>query len=183
MRFRPGESSLYHRHSVNTLYVTVYDTRVYDQTFGEASGVTHELPSGLCGCRPHGREPLIHRVCNDGEGLMHMIGPEHRKSPAVVADRMLEAPFHTLVADPFNGESIRCYQVDLQPGESTGLVDYHFSGLLVSLSDATLAIGDGRTTEVIALGPGTFIWHDGPIARQLRNLGKTRFRAVLGEWR
>ncbi|WP_020681333.1 hypothetical protein [Marinobacterium rhizophilum] len=183
VRFKPGEHSLYHRHSVDTLYVAVYDTRVFDQTYGADHGVTHELPAGLCGCRPHGREPLIHRVRNEGAGLMQMIGAEHKRSPPVVAERPLEAPLHTPVADPFKGESIRCYQIDLQPGESTGLVEYPFSGLLVSFSDATLAVGDGRATQVVAFGPGTFIWHDGPIARQLHNVGKTPFRAVLGEWR
>lgn len=183
VRFKPGEFSLYHRHSVNTMYVAVYDTRVFDQTFKQPQGVTHELPAGLCGCRPHGQEPLIHRVRNDGTGLLQMIGAEHRRSPPVVADRPLAAPFHTVVDDPFRGESIRFYRIDLPPGESTGLVDYNFSGLLVSVSDATLAIGDGRGTQVIGFAPGAHIWHDGPIQRELRNVGKTRFRAVLGEWR
>lgn len=183
VRFKPGESSLYHRHSVNTMYVAVYDTRVFDQTFKAAEGVTHELPAGLCGCRPHGREPLIHRVRNDGTGLMQMIGAEHRGSPPVVADHPLEAPHHALVDDPFKGESIRCYQIDLPSGMSSGPLDYRFSGLLVSLGDATLEINDDGVSRVVALGPGAFIWHDGPIRRELRNVGKTRFRAVLGEWR
>lgn len=183
VRFAPGECSLYHRHSVNTLYVTVYATRVFDQTYGEADGVTHELPAGLCGCRPHADAPLIHRVRNDGRGLMQMIGAEHRGSPLAVAERPLEAPFHTLVDDPFQGESIRCYQIDLPPGQSTGLLDYHFSGLLVSLGEATLAIDDDGVSRVVVLAPGAFIWHDGPMRRELRNVGKTGFRAVLGEWR
>jgi len=183
VRFGPGESSLYHRHSVNTMYVAVYSTRVFDQTFRAAEGVTLDIPAGMCGCRAHGREPLIHRVRNDGTGLMQMIGAEHRGSPPVVAEQPLVAPHHTLVDDPFKGESIRCYQIDLPPGMSTGPLDYRFSGLLVSLGDATLGIDDDGVNRVVALGPGAFIWHDGPIRRVLRNVGKTRFRAVLGEWR
>lgn len=183
VRFPPGASSLYHRHSVNTMYVAIYDSRVYDQAFQQAQGVTHDLPAGLCGCRPHGREPLIHRVRNDGTGLMQMIGAEHRQSPPVLAERPLVAPFHTAVDDPFHGESIRFYRIDLLPGQRTGLLDYNFSGLLVSLSDATLSIGNGRSTQVIGCAPGAFVWHDGPIRRELINVGKTRFRAVLGEWR
>lgn len=183
VRFAPGERSLYHRHSVNTLYVTVFDTRVFDQAYGEADGVTHELTAGLCGCRPHGHEPLIHRVRNDGNGMMQMIGAEHRGSPLVVAECPLEAPYHALVDDPFKGESIRCYQIDLPPGHATGVLDYRFSGLLVALGDATLAIEDDGVSRVMAMGPGAFIWHDGPVRRELRNVGKTRFRAVLGEWR
>lgn len=183
VRFKPGESSLFHRHCVNTMYVAIYDTRVYDQSFRQEQGVIHELPAGLCGCRPHGREPLIHRVRNDGHGLMQMIGAEYRKSPPVVAEKPLVAPFHTTVDDPFRGESIRLYRIDLPPGRSTGLLDYNFSGLLVSISDANLAIGDGPSSQVIGLAPGAHIWHDGPIRRELRNVGTTRFRAVLGEWR
>lgn len=183
VRFPPGASSLYHRHSVNTMYVAIHDCRVYDQAFAQQDGVMHALSAGMCGCRPHGREPLIHRVRNDGTGPMQMIGAEHRKSPPVLADRPLAAPFHSALDDPFHGESIRFYRIDLPPGESTGLVDYNFSGLLVSLSDATLAVGDGRGTQVTGFAPGAFVWHDGPIRRQLSNVGKTRFRAVLGEWR
>lgn len=183
VRFAPGERSLYHRHSVNTLYVTVYDTRVFDQTYGETDGVTHELPSGLCGCRPHGRETLIHRVRNDGHGLMQMIGAEYLGAPEVVSEQPLTAPYHTLIDDPFKGESIRCYAIDLPPGQSTGLLNYRFSGLLVALGDATLEIKDDGVSRTIGLSPGAFIWHDGPIRRELRNVGKTPFRAVLGEWR
>ncbi len=182
VRFKPGESSLYHRHSVNTLYVTVYATQVFDQTYGDEHGVTHQLPAGLCGCRPHGREPLIHRVRNDGEGLMQMIGAEYKTAPNTLADQPLKAPFHTLVDDPFKGESIRCYQIDLPPGASTGVLDYRFSGLVVSLSEATLAIEEQGIKRVISVSPGQFVWHDGPVKRQLHNVGQSRFRAVLGEW-
>lgn len=183
VRFGPGEQSLYHRHSVDTLYVAVYPTRVYDQSYGEDGGVTHELPAGLCGCRPHGREPLIHRVRNDGAGLMQMIGAEHKASPPVVAEQPLQAPYHRAVDDPFNGQSIRCYRIELEPGQSTGLVSYGFSGLLVAISDATVAIGDGSRTQVVSFAPGVHIWQEGPFQRQLVNVGSTRFCAVLGEWR
>ncbi len=96
VRFAPGESSLYHRHSKDTMYVTVFDTKVYDHTFQteEDQAQTHELPLGLSLCRPHASEPLTHKVRNVGEGLMHMIGAEVKKLPEVVASAPLSALHH-----------------------------------------------------------------------------------------
>ncbi len=121
---------------------------------------------------------------NDGDSLMQMIGAEHKKTPPVVAERALDAPHHTQVPDPFKGEQIRFYRIELDPGETTGPVRYDFSGLMVSLGDANLVIDAGEeATQVVSFAPGAHLWHDGPLTRSLTNIGETRFIAMLGEWR
>ncbi len=183
VRFSPGEASLYHRHDIDTMYVTVYDTKVYDVTFESDESQLHDLPSGLSLCRPHGSEPLIHKVRNDGAGLMQMIGAEVKKLPPVVAAKPLEAPGHTQLENLSGAERLRFYQLQLEPGESTGEITYGFSGLMVSLSDANVeyADPDGRS-RVVSFAPGSHIWHDGPITHTLSNRGNTAFVAILGEW-
>ncbi len=115
---------------------------------------------------------------------MHMIGAEHKKSPPMVADQPLEAPHHSRVDDPFKGETIRFHRVLLERGESTGAVRYDFSGLLVSISDASVELtGADGSRQVLSFAPGSQLWHDGPLTRSLTNLGETRFEAMLGEWR
>lgn len=162
VRFKPGESSLYHRHTKDTMYVTIADTNIHDQTFGQERGQDFDLHAGLTGCRPHGTEPLIHRVRNGGTSLMHMIGAEHKKTAPVVAEKPLQAPHHSPVDAPFKGETIRFYRVVLEPGESTGPVRYDFSGLLVSISDASIEIeGADGSRQVLSFAPGSRLWHDG----------------------
>ncbi len=183
VRFPPGEASLFHRHDVDTMYVTVNDTRVYDETFETGESQLHELHAGLSLCRPHGSEPLIHKVRNEGEGLMHMIGAEVKKLPSVVSTQPLEAPCHTRLENLSGAERLRFYQLQLEPGESTGEITYRFSGLLVSLSDANVEFTDSQAgCRVISFAPGSHIWHDGPVTQTITNLGETAFVAILGEW-
>ncbi len=72
----PGELTLYHRHVEDTLYVSILEATVRDQTFGAAERRTGSVPAGISVCRPHRSEPLIHQVENVGEGDMRMIGAE-----------------------------------------------------------------------------------------------------------
>ncbi len=183
VRFPPGEASLFHRHDVDTMYVTVNDARVYDETFQTGESQLHELHAGLSLCRPHGSEPLIHKVRNDGAGLMHMIGAEVKKLPPLVSDQPLAARCHTPLENLSGAERLRFYQLQLEPGESTGEISYGFSGLLVSLSDANIEFADSRAgTRVISFAPGSHIWHDGPVTQTVTNCGETAFVAILGEW-
>lgn len=183
VRFAPGEASLYHRHDEDTMYVTVYDVTVHDHTYQAEEAQVHNLTAGLSLCRPHKGDPLIHRVRNDGGGLMHMIGAEVKKLPNTIADTALEAPFHTLLDNLSGAKRLRLYMIKLEPGETTGPVTYGFSGLTVSISDANIEFGDqGGVRRVISFSPGSHIWHDGPITQTLTNRGETAFVAILGEW-
>lgn len=184
VQFPPGEGSLVHRHTKDTMYTTIYDTLVYDHTFGEPEGKVIPLTSGLCGCRPHGTEPLTHSVLNKGQSLMHMIGAEHKRTPPVVANQVLQAPYHEPVEDPFHGEVIRIYRIRLNPGQSTGEITYPFFGLTVSLTDSNVQFqSPGESARVISFSPGAHLWHEGPITQTLTNVGETAFVALLGEWR
>ena len=183
VRFAPGEASLFHRHDIDTMYVTVYDTKVYDLTYQSDEPQVHNLPSGLSLCRPHGFAPLIHKVRNDGVGLMHMIGAEVKKLPPVVAAEPLVARCHTQLENLSGAERLRFYQVHLEPGESTGELTYGFSGLTVSLSDANVEYAEPNgSRRVVSFAPGSHVWHDGPLTQTLTNKGETAFVAILGEW-
>ncbi|GGO88870.1 hypothetical protein GCM10011348_45310 [Marinobacterium nitratireducens] len=183
VRFAPGESSLYHRHDEDTLYVTVRDATIHDQTYQSDECQVHRIPAGLSLCRPHKGEPLIHRVRNDGTGPMQMIGAEVKKLPEIVAAEPLQAPFHTLLENLSGARRLRLYMIKLEPGETTGPVTYGFSGLTVSISDANVEFADATgVRRVISFAPGAHIWHDGPLTQTLTNRGETAFVAVLGEW-
>jgi hypothetical protein len=124
---------------------------------------------------------LIHQVHNVGQAEMRLIGAEIRASPTVTSPAPLAAPGHTLVLER---EPLRVYQLALEPGQSTGEVEYRFSSLTVLLTIATMRIGlpgGGETTAVYS--PADVIWRPAPTTLSITNVGEDACRAAVGEWR
>ena len=180
-RLRPGEWTLYHRHSEDTFYVAIEPARIIDQPFGaEPDAEPISWPGGIAWCRGYGSEPVTHRVTNSGEEAMRVIGAELRQSPSITAPRALEARGYKLKReDP----RLRVYRLDLAAGETTGPVDYAFSGLLVAVSSARLTLREGSQKRTRPVGAGDTHWHEGPVEVELSNTGEAPFRAYLAEWR
>ena len=64
-----------------------------------------------------------------GDGLLRMIGAEIKKAPPVVSKKPLEAPGHALHPQQPAASRLRLYLVELEPGQSTGALQYGFWGL------------------------------------------------------
>ena len=144
-----GDTTLYHRHTEDTFYVAVNEATVRDRTWGEDEVREGTAPAGSCLCRPHRTRPLIHQVHNLGPADMRLIGAEIKATPAVTALAALDAPGHTLTLER---DRLRVYELALDPGQSTGDVDYRFSSLTVMLTVATLHLvpADGPEHTVIS---------------------------------
>jgi hypothetical protein len=132
-------------------------------------------------CMGHRARPLIHQVHNAGTGEMRLIGAEIKASPPVTSPDPLHAPGHTLALER---ERLRVYELTLDPGESTGEVDYRFASLTVFLTIATLRIrsADGSERTVVQ-SPADVAWSPGPSAVEITNVGEQPWRAFVGEWR
>ncbi len=177
----PGDTTLYHHHTEDTFYVAVNDAIVRNQVWGSEEARTGTAVAGSLLCRPHRDRPLIHQVSNVGTAEMRLIGAEIRTSPQVTAPEPLAAPGHELSLER---ERLRAYTLSLDPGESTGEIDYGFSSLTVFLTTATLlgAVPDGRATTQIH-APGDVVWRPGPQRLSITNVGESPMRAAVGEWR
>ena len=67
---------------------------------------------------------------------------------------------------------------------ATGVIDYAFSGLTVALTPACLRVRDrGGLERMFSSAPGDVVWHEGPAALEITNVGPEPYRAVLCEWR
>ena len=174
----PGDITLYHRHTEDTLYVAIGDVHVCNQALG-AEPQDGTVAKGTTMVMPHRTKPLIHQVTNQGDEAMRLIGAEVLASPPVTSDTPLEASGITLEADK---PRLRAYRVKLEPGETTGPLTCNFSGLLIVISGGTLQI-DGDAPRVLSLDPAAFIWHNGPVQQSFTNVGGAPFEAVMGEWR
>ena len=96
----PGDTTLFHRHTEDTLYISINDARVQDRTWGSEEARTGDAPAGLCLCRPHRARPLIHQVTNVGDGPMRMIGAEIKASPPLRRGSPLDERDAQLVRQP-----------------------------------------------------------------------------------
>jgi hypothetical protein len=177
----PGDTTLYHHHTEDTFYVAVNEATVADRTWGADDARTGTAPAGTVMCRPHRSRPLIHQVENVGRGEMRLIGAEIRRSPAVTTTAALEAPGHELTLER---EPLRVYLLTLEPGVSTGEIEYRFSSLTVFLTIATLRLASAGGPETTAIfAPGDVIWRPEPTALSISNVGEEPCRAAVGEWR
>lgn len=177
----PGDTTLYHHHAEDTFYVAVNEATVRDRTWGEDDVTTGTAPAGLVLCRPHRRKPLIHQVHNAGAAEMRLIGAEIKASPAVTSSDPLDAPGFQLHLER---DRLRAYDLALEPGASTGNVDYRFSSLTVMMSIATMHVAHADGTErTMICAPGDVVWQPGPISVSLTNVGEESLAAVVGEWR
>ncbi len=110
-----------------------------------------------------------------------MIGAEVRRSPAQVAKDPLQAVGHAL---RWETERLRAYDLVLEPGQGTGEIEYPFCGLTVALGQACLLVRDrGGLERTVVFSPGDAVWHTGPAALSIANVGEQPYRAVLAEWR
>jgi quercetin dioxygenase-like cupin family protein len=177
----PGDTTLYHRHTEDTFYVAVHEATVRNRRWEAEEARPGRVEAGSAMCMPHRSKPLIHQVQNVGEAEMRLIGAEIRRSPATTSAEPLEALGHTLTLD---GERLRVYELALEPGASTGDIEYGFSSLTVYLTIATVAVRHGDGSErTLVHAPGDVVWRPAPTALSLTNVGEEPFRAVVGEWR
>ena len=132
-------------------------------------------------CLGHRTRPLIHQVHNAGSAEMRLIGAEIKASPPVTSPGPLDAPGHELVLER---DRLRVYELALDPGESTGEIEYAFSSLSVFLTVATLQIrhADGAERTLVQ-APADVAWSPGPLRFEVTNVGEEPWRALVGEWR
>ena len=119
----PGDTTLFHAHTEDTLYVSIAAAHVNDQTYGEDSSNAVNVPAGIAICRPHRTEPLIHRVTNVGDENMRMIGIEAKQSPPQVSAQPLDVISHTV---SWENDRIRIYRFSLEPGAAVRNLTYEF---------------------------------------------------------
>lgn len=176
----PGDTTLHHRHTEDTLYVAVESASILDQAMGEDQWNAADVEAGLCICRHHRRRPLIHRVANAGDRDMRMIGVEVKSSPAETKPDFLSGPGWTLKWDK---ERLRAYSLALEADSRTGVVAGPIAGVLILLTSGCLALATEGTEQLtMSLAVGDVFWLNQE-SLSIRNAGSTRLDAVLVEWR
>ncbi len=173
-----GDTTLYHEHTEDTIYVSIKTAKVEDQTFGESEVREGEVPPGIAMCRPHKESPLIHQVTNVGDDVMRMIGLEVKASAPNGAENPLGSPFEEV----WTRSRVRAYKWSLAPDAMIGSTDYLFSSATVFLTDCALRVEDEATNRTTRHSAGDIIWQDGPVIQSVRNVGLEVCEGYLFEW-
>ena len=169
---QPGESSLYHVHSVDDVAVWLGNTSSAQQLPNEPESAPVEQKPGNITLRTLRETPFTHRVHNVGKGLFDVLDVE-----------ILQRPEHpsSAVAGPVAGEnpSARVYKWTLAPGGATPMHTHERPYLIVAATGFNLKMtapdGQSATHEI---KPGDFHWVTSKVTHSLANAGTSEGQIV-----
>jgi quercetin dioxygenase-like cupin family protein len=162
---QPGESSLYHVHSVDDVAVWLGNTSAAQQLPNEPESAPVEQKPGNITLRTLRETPFTHRVHNVGKGLFDVLDVE-----------ILQRPEHpsSAVAGPVAGEnpSARVYKWTLAPGGATPMHTHERPYLIVAATGVNLKMTapDGQSAAH-EIKPGDFHWVTSKVTHSLANAG------------
>jgi quercetin dioxygenase-like cupin family protein len=162
---QPGESSLYHVHSVDDVAVWLGNTSAAQQLPNEPERAPVEQKPGNITLRTLRETPFTHRVHNVGKGLFDVLDVE-----------ILQRPEHpsSAVAGPVVGEnpSARVYKWALAPGGATPMHTHERPYLIVAATGFNLKMTapDGQSAAH-EIKPGDFHWVTSKVTHSLANAG------------
>jgi quercetin dioxygenase-like cupin family protein len=169
-----GDSTLYHVHSNDYVYVTFGAVALEAQALGSAA-TDLSLANGEVRFT---KAPITHRVVNRSATPFHNLTIEVLKTPGVRDSTPSGA------AVVLENDRVRAERVVLEPGQSTVRHDHRGPGLDVAVSPGLMSVANaGGEPERIAYKAGDFRWHDGGRTHTLTNIGSTRIEIVEIDWK
>jgi hypothetical protein len=175
----PGERSLYHRHTEDTVYVVVGAANTVQWIDGkEVTNSPVEAGHNFCG--QHHSKPLIHQVGNLGPSTMRLIGTEIRQAPPHAALPALTDPALTLRRET---PRVRSYLATLNPGQALSFGERDYYGTLVVIDEGCLDFGGSTGWRSVLANVGDLLWNEGPAPERVVNIGETPMRCLLVELR
>ncbi len=174
----PGYVSLYHKHVIDLLYITIVGTKVWAEPLGgkkrEADVKTGDLRFSSDN---HGL-PHVHRVGNIGTTPFHVIG-------IAIKDDISTG------VTPLSGDTsglqktmekahASVYRIKLESGEKTGIHQHNLPYAQVYLSSGILVNDVGEITQVEA---GQYKWHAGGSSHSYENIDKEPIEIIEMQWR
>jgi quercetin dioxygenase-like cupin family protein len=175
----PGDSTLYHTHSSDYVFVNLTNTQLKAQIKGSASV---DLPVTI-GQTVFTKATITHRVVNPDKVPFRNITVEILKTPRADPQKspLAGIPGHEIVLD---NDRVRIERLVLEPGQTTGTHTHTLMSLGIAVTAAKVAYQseDGKE-QVAEFKAGDFNWHPQPRTHSLKNIGKTRFEAIEIEWK
>jgi hypothetical protein len=203
----PGKGTQYHRHSRDTIYIVLeggiistevvgkqrIDTFRFPKSFSLLSKLKLGIGSIIFGSMKlsktfffimfHKDLPVVHKAIASNENLndmklmgIELIKPYKDKKLMPLKSKYFQIDFET--------NNFRVYRLNLEPGQSTGLLEYDFPGLLIAVNGIANIERSGTNLSAMTafeLKCGEFGWYDCSTVQNLlnSNQSKKRFEAII----
>jgi quercetin dioxygenase-like cupin family protein len=169
-----GDSTLYHVHPNDYVFVTFGAVTLKSQALGAAKADL-VLADGEVRMTA---APITHRVLNVSTNPFHNLTIELLKSSGVALSPTVAG---TTVLD---NARVRVERIVLEPGASTIRHEHTGPGLDVSVSAGTVDIINAKgSTQHLTLAPAWYRWNDASRVHTIKNVGKTRVEIVEIDWK
>ena len=169
-----GDSTLYHVHASDYVYVTFGDARLVAQPLG---GAASELVLRDGEVR-FTKGPITHRVLNPSSTAFHNLTIEVLEpagvtlAPASPGDVALE------------NDRVRAVRIVLAPGQRTPRHDHRGPWLEVAVKPGTVSVDDGTgPPRRETLAPAKYAWHAAGTSHLITNVGNSRVELVEIDWK
>ncbi len=179
----PKESTLFHTHTEDMVGVTISDA----PTLSEKPDMPPtNSPAGKAGeiwFEGFRKDPVTHKVTNTGNDFIHYVAAEILSSPSssVTASSFSDVAGYTLELE---NERVRVYRLILNPGQSNKTHNYFLPSLSVAVSEGKILVkSPGHKSRTAEFKPGDFKRYPMGTRLSLKNVGSSRFEAVIFEWK
>lgn len=170
----PGDSTLYHIHTNDYVFVTFGDVQLKAQAQG-AEKTDLVLANGEVRIT---MAPITHRVLNPSVSPFHNLTIELLKSSGIAL-----APVGAGVVVLDNAR-VRVQRIVLEPGQSTAMHEHPGPGLDVAVTSGSVrVVNGGGQQEQVTYVPGMYRWSEGGRRHALTNEGKGRVEMLEIEWK
>jgi quercetin dioxygenase-like cupin family protein len=169
----PGYVSLYHKHQLDTLYVTISGTQVWAQPMGGEKRNADVKTGDLRFSSDNHGLPHIHRVGNVGAAPFHVIAVGIKSDIAGDVTPIEGDTTGLQLVD--EKPHARVYRISLKPGEKTGLHRHKLPFTQVYLSAGKLSSGGDKPDSVNA---GEFLWQEAGLSHHFENAGNETIEII-----
>ncbi len=171
----PGDSTLYHVHAHDYVYVTLGAAKLDAQPLG---GAITALPLADGEVR-YTKGPITHRVINRATTPFHNLTIEVLEPTGVPL-----APRAAGVGDSvLENDRVRVTRFVLEPGATLVRAARRGASLTVAVNSGRLDIRSGDIVAATAVKPGWFRWMDPGRGDAIVNDGRTKVELVGIEWK
>ena len=178
----PGDLTLFHTHSVDSVTVIVSGGKGTTEILGKPP-IQIAPVTGNANFNRATNDPYTHRVGNIGATPLRFVVAEIKtpsESPDVPAT-LDTVPGHQLMVE---NDRVKVYRVSIDPKQSTGIRTRTLPWLRISVLQSTIAVQEtGKNSETMETRPGDYRWHEGATSQSLENIGATTYQAIEIEWK
>ena len=175
----PGDTTLFHIHSNDYLFVSIGDANLKAEVLGNQPGDLI-LKDGEV---RYTKATITHRVANQSKDQFRNITIEVLKSPGIKVDANSHPQIsgHSLVLE---NDRVRVERLVLEPGQATNMHKHALPGLAVIVSGGSVMVdAPGQKAQAFDLKAGEFRWREAGTTHRLKNAGKNRVEVVDIEWK